>query len=463
MSKPRIETITCPQCGKETEITIWESLNAQLNPEENQKLLDGTLFQYVCVCGYAANINAAMLYHNMTHKTMVYYVDEESVDQTDSMLTDIRTHIDYEMDGYIYRVVTSQNALREKASILDCGLDDRVIELVKLFYYAYAHEQHPEEIIDEILFFIEDEKWMLQFLGSASMVADLPVEFYEKIRDRYALPLKEVGNEELHVNMRWALEFKEKADKFLFDETRKNSDRVHRITVKYRCVSRQRIESNSDKTDEYRILDYTEHMILDRENATIEYSRNLGDDCIVAQKLYIKRAVEELLDQIDSEMLLGKTKEDVDHFGDNLQEAREYVITFDFEKGSQRVIQGTFDRNGLPEFWSDFASDVCEVIKYYVLGDILNPKVYQKVKHDEADYDYIYCSVAFAEGGKTYYYRAREEDDIEVGDRVEVPVGEWGHETTATVVDVEYFLEDEVPLPVERTKYIIRKSEEDSD
>lgn len=69
----------------------------------------------------------------------------------------------------------------------------------------------------------------------------------------------------------------------------------------------------------------------------------------------------------------------------------------------------------------------------------------------------------FDEGYKSYYYIA-DEDDISVGDYVIVPVGKDNHHSAAAVVKVEYFAEEDVPLPLDRTKHIIRKcTDEDFD
>lgn len=38
-----------------------------------------------------------------------------------------------------------------------------------------------------------------------------------------------------------------------------------------------------------------------------------------------------------------------------------------------------------------------------------------------------------------------------------VPVGNDNHHSAAEVVKVEYFAEENVPLPLDRTKHIIRK------
>lgn len=70
--------------------------------------------------------------------------------------------------------------------------------------------------------------------------------------------------------------------------------------------------------------------------------------------------------------------------------------------------------------------------------------------------DHIYCSVEFDEGNKSYYYIA-DEDGISVGDYVVVPVGKDNYHSVAEVVKVEYFAEEDVPLPLDRTKHIIRK------
>lgn len=80
------------------------------------------------------------------------------------------------------------------------------------------------------------------------------------------------------------------------------------------------------------------------------------------------------------------------------------------------------------------------------------------MKHHQSES--IFCSVAFDEGCKSYYYLT-DDDSIEVGDFVIVPAGKDNHEVVAEVVNIEYFSEENVPLPVEKTKRIIRKRTDD--
>lgn len=55
----------------------------------------------------------------------------------------------------------------------------------------------------------------------------------------------------------------------------------------------------------------------------------------------------------------------------------------------------------------------------------------------------------------------RYDDSIEVGDFVIAPAGKDNHEAIVEVVKKEYFAEDDVPLPVEKTKHILRKCTDD--
>lgn len=93
-------------------------------------------------------------------------------------------------------------------------------------------------------------------------------------------------------------------------------------------------------------------------------------------------------------------------------------------------------------------------MRFYGWGEILDPSVYRKFKRRAGEY--MFCSVEFNEGGKRYYYIS-EDDTIEVGDFVIVPVGMDAHTATVEVVDIEYFSEENAPFPIEKAKYIIRK------
>ena len=78
---------------------------------------------------------------------------------------------------------------------------------------------------------------------------------------------------------------------------------------------------------------------------------------------------------------------------------------------------------------------------------------------DEDDQDeYIFCSVVFNEGGKSYYYLS-DDEDVRCGDYVTVPVGKRNEENTGRVVKIEIFKGNNAPIPVDSLKYIIEIQE----
>ena len=89
-------------------------------------------------------------------------------------------------------------------------------------------------------------------------------------------------------------------------------------------------------------------------------------------------------------------------------------------------------------------------------GDIFNPALYAKPLRTKSDL--IYCAVEFGGHSKEYHY-ITDDDTIDEGDTVIVPVGKDNRETEATVVEKIYCKENDVPYPLSKVKKIIRKIE----
>ena len=242
-------------------------------------------------------------------------------------------------------------------------------------------------------------------------------------------------------------------DLYVFDGNRK-PDRVDRVTIDYHRITKIKKKDSIPEIGEYFTWDYSERLILDRESETLDHIKRIGSGCIVSKKYYLQGAIEGLLDDINANELFGEIEGNPEDVFDNPLETKDYTITVDFKKGPQRIISGTYDKKALPEFWGDFVDAVCELMHFYGWDEMLDPAVYNKVKRLKQDY--IYCSVKFEAGYKSYYYIS-DDDNISVDDYVIVPVGEENHESLAKVLKVEYFSEENVPLPLECTKHIIRK------
>lgn len=209
MSLEHKETVICPKCKHQNQIKVWQSLNGNLNPDEKQQLLEGTLFRFKCQrCCHVSNLNYELLYHDMDHQAMVYYVALHSIEKTNDMISATEETLRGGMSGYSVRIVSSQETLREKAMIFESGLDDRIVEIMKLFVLANARDQFPEAIIEAIFFsFVRDEELVFELAGAKTLGANIPFAAYQKLREDYESRLELVGNKERIVNLEWAVNF----------------------------------------------------------------------------------------------------------------------------------------------------------------------------------------------------------------------------------------------------------------
>jgi len=241
------------------------------------------------------------------------------------------------------------------------------------------------------------------------------------------------------------------------DENNK-PDMVNRITVNYYHVTRRKPKYPINAAEEYVTWEYCESFIIDRKTKTIEHTQDIGTECTITQKYKVENRVENLLDALEAKYLFTHTEGNPPDVVENPNESRDYTIVIEFKDSPKKVIQGSFDKRGLPDDWAIFATTVSKFMRSFGQGEIFNPSVYSSLKRRKDDI--IYCSVIFEDGSRSYYYIA-DDDSIEVGDFVLVPAGTDNHLAIVNVVKIEHFSREDVPFPVEKTKHIIRKCTEE--
>lgn len=243
-------------------------------------------------------------------------------------------------------------------------------------------------------------------------------------------------------------------DLFVFDGN-DNPDVINKITVNYHR-STKIYSANEPKNTERDHLtwNYKEHLIIDRKTETLEYIRNIGTNCKISYKYEIGDGIVCLLDNFDAEELFSYTIGNPEDVIENPNESKDYIITVEYKKNPNRTIVGSFDKYGLPNDYDVFAKTVYDFICFYGTAEIFSPSFYDIAKRRSSDH--IYCSVTFEDDGASYYYLT-DDDSIEIGDFVIVPAGRNNHETVVKVVNIEYFNDENVPLPLDKTKHIIRK------
>lgn len=139
--------IECPHCHMETEHKVIDHINIDRNPELRAKVQDLSVFRVKCPnCGETVLAVHPCLYHDMANQFMVWLWTEDG--QVPKAEFD-------PLAGYTLRVTDSLNTFREKINILERGLDDRTIEIMKLLLFAQLNRDLD---VVELLFHELDER-----------------------------------------------------------------------------------------------------------------------------------------------------------------------------------------------------------------------------------------------------------------------------------------------------------------
>ena len=234
---------------------------------------------------------------------------------------------------------------------------------------------------------------------------------------------------------------------FVFDNN--EFERIERITIDHEHKKKMVAADGQVVT-----WNPTNHIVIDRKTDTIEYIYKIGTECDVTRKYHVAQGVSNFLDELEYQNLFVEFEEkELDAIIPEDDEAT-YTATVDFLRGPSRIVAGRYDKQGLPIDWPEFIEDLYDFMSFYGFGEMFDEKQYGRTYRKTNDY--IFLSVRFGEYGKTYYYLT-EDDTIQVGDQVVVPVGSEGKERIVEVAKKEYYSSDRVPMPIEKVKSIVGK------
>lgn len=209
MAKEATIKIICTECGHENEVTICPGLTAQVDTDKFVGLISGSLFNFDCAgCGKKGHLNYDMIYHDIVHRAVIHYVTSEASLQKAKESIEKMKALDGENampEDYTYRIVKSQNALREKALLFSYGLDDRIMEILKGLSVSGAKKEHPDLQIVEVLYLTQGGKWMLQILGNKQMSAEVSMVKYDEIRRKLGAAIEDTEIKGYAVDVDWSI------------------------------------------------------------------------------------------------------------------------------------------------------------------------------------------------------------------------------------------------------------------
>lgn len=138
MSSSRIHEIACQYCDTINNVKVWDSVNVTVDPELKKQVFDGTLSGFTCSnCGKKTRVVHDYLYHDMDKQFMIYLVHKENQKATMNQVDLLQKLM---FSSKTLRTVENQLQLIEKINIFENGLDDYVIEFLKINYIDYLAE-----------------------------------------------------------------------------------------------------------------------------------------------------------------------------------------------------------------------------------------------------------------------------------------------------------------------------------
>lgn len=139
--------IACPRCNTSTQATLYTSINVTNQPQLREKVLDGSLFKWVCKdCGYSARLTCPVLYNDMKKRFMIYLIPRvEHFQLADKNLEEDFKHLKH----INKRIVPDFNSFKEKVFIFESGLDDMAVELTKLAISEAVARKHKVDKVEE--------------------------------------------------------------------------------------------------------------------------------------------------------------------------------------------------------------------------------------------------------------------------------------------------------------------------
>lgn len=206
----QVETI-CPHCQKENKTTINTVISNIDNPRLSKKLIEDTFFQRKCkYCGEEYFIDHTVAYKDdKVEKVICYAADNEGEAAfVDTMMENMKL-VEQGFELCPVRIVKERNQLREKARIFEMGLDDKIIEVIKIWGLEYLREHDVNDMVHTILCWVLDDLSLeiCFFTESESYMMMLPYEHYEETEDALMEMLEDEEEELYYVDIDWAMDF----------------------------------------------------------------------------------------------------------------------------------------------------------------------------------------------------------------------------------------------------------------
>jgi hypothetical protein len=187
--------VVCPSCGVEHDTELVQSINTHHDAKFKERLLRGELNVLVCTCGKRTQLAAKLLYHDPDESYFCQIAPDGEIEAAIEA---------FKISGAVgtQRVVPSQNALVEKVMILEAGMKDWAVELMKVLLLGSLDDGNLNRVL---LFHQRDQdrlQWILLGDDGAAHPMQSAAERYEALEEDDTLA---PAPGEMQIDRAWAV------------------------------------------------------------------------------------------------------------------------------------------------------------------------------------------------------------------------------------------------------------------
>lgn len=149
-------TCSCSKCGRQESVFLPQIITEK----HREKAEDLSLFKWTCPqCGHLLKLLYPCMYLNRSKRILIWYVDE--LQETQRLEEEITPELKQETVWFTKRFCRTLEEFGEKIRVLEQGLDDRTLELLKITIFARLHV--ADKTLEHIYFYRKDEIGNLEF------------------------------------------------------------------------------------------------------------------------------------------------------------------------------------------------------------------------------------------------------------------------------------------------------------
>ncbi|MEN7973268.1 MAG: CpXC domain-containing protein [Verrucomicrobiota bacterium] len=149
MSISRTINISCPSCGTQQNVQLYDAINVESDPQLKDALMHNQLNRVGCSdCEASFRVDMPLLYNDPQNKILIHWVPEagdvtreQILEDFDQSMEEMNAMVPDDIDLPSVRLVLTRVELVELIFMIEAGMNQRVVEYVKYSIYTRNMEK----------------------------------------------------------------------------------------------------------------------------------------------------------------------------------------------------------------------------------------------------------------------------------------------------------------------------------